>query len=199
MLSHHLVQLYWWGMLDLTESSVLSDFLATASDGALKSMIVYVGRSLSETQEPVAEEIVARLQMLWDYILTSDNARKDSKVFANFGWWFNTSYFDDAWALDRLHSSLVLAGGRYEPAFEALSRLSRLAEVYPSLVLYCTRVIVLTEREYVDLWTVDLSNILRTILGLGNAELTAEATSLINELGSRGYLTYRGLLKVSAN
>ena len=115
MLSHHLVQLYWWGMLDLTESSVLSDFLATASDGALKSMIVYVGRSLSETQEPVAEEIVARLQMLWDYILTSDNARKDSKVFANFGWWFNTSYFDDAWALDRLHSSLVLAGAAMNP------------------------------------------------------------------------------------
>jgi hypothetical protein len=197
MLSHHLAQLYWWGKLDLGQGSVLSEFLATVSESALRSLFIYVGRSLSEAQEPVADEIIARLQLLWDYILASENARKSGKVFANFGWWFNTSYFDDAWALDRLHKSLVLAGGEYEPILDALSRLSRLTEAYPKLVLDCTRMIVLTQPEYVELWTVDLNNILRTILGLGDAELAAETTGLINELGSRGYMTYRALLKPS--
>ncbi|WP_433970222.1 hypothetical protein [Tunturiibacter gelidiferens] len=197
MLSHHLVQLYWWGKLDLSQGSVLSEFLATASDSALISMFIYVGRSLSEAQEPVADEVIARLEVLWDYILASENALKSGKVFANFGWWVNTSYFDDAWILDRLYASLVLAEGGFEPVLEALSRLSRLAETYPKLVLDCTRMIVLAQREYLDLWTVDLNNILRTILGLGDVELSAEAMGLINELGSRGHLTYRALLKPS--
>jgi hypothetical protein len=29
-------------------------------------------------------------------------AENSSEVFADFGWWFNTRFFDDVWALDRL-------------------------------------------------------------------------------------------------
>jgi hypothetical protein len=195
MLSYHLVQLYWWGKLDLSKGSVFTDFLATASESALRSMLIYVGRSLSEAQEEVADETIVRLRQLWDYVMSSDNAKGFPKVFANFGWWFSTKYFEDAWALDRLQKSLVLADGAYEPVLEALSRLSGLARTYPKVVLDCTKRIVLAQNEYVELFSADLSNILTTVLASGDTNVAAEAAELVNELGRRGHLTYRTLLK----
>jgi hypothetical protein len=143
----------------------------------------------------VADDAIARLQLLWDYILASESAQKSTEVFGNFGWWFNTSYFDDAWALDRLKASLLLANGKFEPVLDALSRLARLAAAYPKLVLECTQMIVLAENEDIDLWTDDLRTILETVLRAGDATLSAGTTNLINELGSRGHHTYRILLK----
>ena len=196
LLGQHLIQMYWWGKLELEEGSVLTEFLNFASSDALKSTITYVGRSLAEVQDAVASDAIARLQLLWDSILASENAQKSTNVFANFGWWFNTPYFDDAWALDRLRASLQRANGKFEPVLDALSRLARLAASYPKLVLECTEMIVVAANEYVDLWTDDLRTILETVLHAGDATLSAGAAKLINELGSRGYHTYRILLRV---
>jgi hypothetical protein len=187
--------MYWWDKIDLSEGSVLADFLNHTISNALRSTITYVGRSLAEAQDGVADDAIARLQLLWDYVLASENARGSSEVFASFGWWFNTRYFDDAWAFDRLRESLRLANGKFEPVLDALSRLTRLAGTYPELALECTRMIVLAADEYVDLWTNDLRTILETVLHSGNASLSAAATNLINELGSRGHHSYRLLLK----
>jgi hypothetical protein len=195
MLAHHMVQLYWRKKIDLEAASLLVEFLGNADIGALRSTIIYIGQSLAEAPETVAPEIVARLETLWDYILESDHAKKSGEEFAYFGWWFNTSYFEDQWALDHLECSLQLAKGKFEPLLNALSRLSRLVETYPSLVLSCTKMIALGAHEYVDLWTVDLDHILRTALSIGDAKAAATATELINELGRRGHHSYRALIR----
>ena len=187
LLGEHLIQMYWWDKIDLSEGSVLVDFLNHTTTEALRSTITYVGRSLAEAQDGVADDALARLQLLWDFVLTSENARNSSDVFANFGWWFNTRYLDDAWALDRLRESLRLANGKFEPVLDALARLARLAVTHPGLVLECTRMIVLAADEYVDLWTNDLLTILETVLHAGDASLSTAASTLINELGSRGH------------
>lgn len=195
LLGQHLIQMYWWSKIDLAEGSILTDFLSLTNSKALTSTITYVGRSLAESQD-VADDIVARLQLLWDHILASGNARKSKEVFAAFGWWFNTRYFSDAWALDRLKASLELAEGKFEPVLDALSRLTRLAGAYPKLVLECTKMIVLAANDYIELWTKDIRAILEMVLHSGDAELSTGATNLINELGSRGYHMYRILLKL---
>jgi hypothetical protein len=195
LLGQHLIQMYWWDKVDLSEGSVLSDFLNNTTSTALRSTVTYVGRSLAEAQDAVAEDAIARLQLLWDYILASENAQNSSEVFANFGWWFNTRYFDDAWALDRLRASLRLANGKFEPVLDALSRLARLAATCPEIVLECTQMIVLAANDYVELWTNDIRTILETVLHSGDASLSAAALNLINELGTRGQHTYRLLLK----
>ncbi len=195
LLGEHLIQMYWWDKIDLSQGSVLVDFLNHTTSEALRSTIIYVGRSLAEAQDGVADDALARLQLLWDYVMASENARNSGEVFANFGWWFNTRYFDDGWALDRLRQSLQLANGKFEPVLDALSRLARLAATHPARVLECTRMIVLAADEYVDLWTDDLMTILETVLRAGDASLSAAASKLINELGSRGHHSYRLLLK----
>jgi len=195
LLAHHLLQLFWRGKIDLREGSPLVEFLSNAGTSALRSTIIYVGQSLSEAQETVAPEVITRLQTLWDYILESDRAKSLREVFTYFGWWFNTPYFEDHWALDHLESSLLLAKGKFEPLLNALARLSRLAEAYPSQVLNCTKMITLGADEYVDLWTADLDHILRTALTSGDANAAATASELINELGRRGHHAYRTLIR----
>jgi hypothetical protein len=195
MLAHHLIQLFWRGKIDLRENSPLVEFLNNAGASALRSTIIYVGQSLAEVPETVAPEVIAHLQTLWDYILESDHAKSLSEVFTYFGWWFNTTYFEDRWALDHLGNSLLLAKGRFEPLLNALARLSRLAEAYPSQVLNCTKMITLGADEYVDLWTADLDHILRTALTSGDVNAAATASELINELGRRGHHSYRALIR----
>jgi hypothetical protein len=197
MLAHHLIQLFWRGKIDLREDSPLVEFLNNAGTSALRATIIYVGQSLAEAPETVAPEVIAHLQTLWDYILESDHAKGLSEVFAYFGWWFNTLYFEDHWALDHLGNSLLLAKGKFEPLLNALARLSRLAEAYPAQVLNCTKMITLGADEYVDLWTADLDHILRTALTSGDTKAAALASKLINELGRRGHHSYRSLIRPS--
>jgi hypothetical protein len=197
LLAHHLIQLYWWGKIGLEENSPLAKFLAGVDENALRSAIIYVGQSLSESPNDVAHEVITRLQTLWDYILESERAKKPNEVFGSFGWWFNTSYFDDQWVLDRLERSLRLAQGKYEPLLDALGRLSRLVETNPYAVVDCSRMIVLGADEYVDLWTSELDHILRVGLSTGDANVVSATTDLINELGRRGHHSYRSLIKAS--
>jgi hypothetical protein len=195
MLAHHLIQLFWRGKIDLGKDSPLIAFLQSADSAALRSLIIYVGQSLAETSDAVAPEVVANLQALWDHMLESDLAKDLSEIFAYFGWWFNTAYFEDHWALDHLEQSLKLARGKFEPLLDALARLARLAETYPALSVNCTRIIALAADEYVDLWTTDLDHILRTALTSGDAKASVSAAELINELGRRGHHSYRALIQ----
>jgi hypothetical protein len=195
MLAHHLIQLFWRGKIDLSTDSPLVAFLENAGPSALRSTIIYVGQSLAEATETVAPEVIANLQVLWDYMLDSDHAKSLSEVFAYFGWWFNTAYFEDRWALDHLERSLQLAKGKFEPLLDALARLSRLSESCPAQSLNCTMMITLGADEYVDLWTSDLDHILRTALTSGDATAAAAASELINELGRRGHHSYRSLIR----
>ena len=101
-LGQHLIQMYWWSKIDLAEGSILNEFLTFASVPTLGATITYVGRSLAEAEDAVSEDAIARLQLMWDHILESEETKKSGEIFADFGWWYNTRYFDDIWALDRL-------------------------------------------------------------------------------------------------
>ena len=194
-LGQHLVQMYWWSKIDLAEGSILNEFLTFASVPTLRATITYVGRSLAEAEDAVSEDAIARLQLMWDHILESEETKKSGEIFADFGWWYNTRYFDHIWALDRLKSSLLLSNGKFEPVLNALSRLAQLAASNPRPVLECARMIVLAANEYIELWSADLGTILEAVLRSGEAELLAGATNFINELGSLGHHGFRGLLK----
>ena len=194
LLAHHLMQLYWWGKIELAPGGVLNDFLDNVDEKALRSAIVYVGQSLSEANGAVPDDVISRLQDLWDYILASRQSISSPVAFGSFGWWFNTQYFNDEWALDHIRRSLLLSRGQFEPLLNALSRLSNLANDYPAMAFDCARMIALASDEYMDLWLAELHGILEVALNSGDDELSAAVRSFINELGRRGRLSFRALL-----
>jgi hypothetical protein len=116
---------------------------------------------------------------------------------AAFGWWFNSGYFDDSWALEHIYESLKLSSGNIEPKLGALERLSNLAERHPEIVIACTELIVSAEPVDLILWVDDLTTILRAVLRSGTIASKAER-SVINSLGVRGHLQYRNLLSAES-
>jgi hypothetical protein len=151
-----------------------------------------VGRSISNTKE-IPEELLRRLKMLWEYHLARAIDSRHVREMAAFGWWFNSGYFDDDWALEHLLKSLQLSNGEMEPKLGTLQRLAKLAEKYPEIVIACTELIVNAELVDVILWVDDLMTILSTVLksGTGASKI---ARNIIQTLGVRGHLQYRSLL-----
>lgn len=194
-LANHLMQLYWRGRITLDPGELLDRFNARASDELIGRMVEYVGRSMSESKEQIPAEVLDRLQRLWAQRLQQVMDKQHPKEMAAFGWWFNSGYFEDAWALDHLHQSLLRSSGAMEPKLDTLQRLARLAEKYPSAVIVCTEMIVNAELIDVILWVEDLKRILSTVIRVGDAEASKTAGRLIHSLGSRGYHEYRELLQ----
>jgi hypothetical protein len=193
-LAHHLMQLYWRGRIGLEEHGILDEFLKRSNDEVLGQTITYIGRSLKDSTEEVSDETLERLGFLWDRCLTSVSGPSHMRKIAAFGWWFNSQYFEDDWALDHLHRSLQLSNGAFEPKLGTLERLAKLAAKFPKPVIACTQLIVGADYENVVLWVDDLKKILEVILRSGDPEAMRIARAVIQSLGMRGHHEYRVLL-----
>jgi hypothetical protein len=194
-LAHHLMQLYWRGRISLDPGELLDCFYARANDDLLGQTTTYVGRSISDTKEGIPKEILDRLKRLWSRRLEQVTDKQHVREMAAYGWWFNSGYFEDEWALDHLQQSLQRSNGAMEPKLGTLERLVRLAEKYPSTVIDCTDMIVRAEPIDVILWVEDLKRILSIVIRVGDADASKRARSLIQSLGVRGYHEYRELLE----
>jgi hypothetical protein len=194
-LATHLMQLYWRGQLPLQEAGILYRFYTRATDDLIAQATAHVGRSITESKEQVPAEVLDRLQQLWDWRLRNVADHQHPKEMAAFGWWFNSGYFEDVWALKHLKESLERSQGAMEPKLGTLRRLASLVEKYPDMVISCTDLIVRAEPIDVILWVDDLRQILTTVISVGSQEASAKARSLIHSLGLRGYHEYRELLQ----
>jgi hypothetical protein len=194
-LGQHLIQLYWRGKIDLAATSLLTQFLRRADASTRRGCIVYVGRSLSETQEEVPSDILKRLEELW--LSRIEAPDRTAEEHAAFGWWFETRYFPDGLAIDYMNRSLEISGGKFEPLLNALHRFATLVHTYPDAVVTCVRKIVLVQPDYIDLWSEQMGQIFTAILDEADSQLRSEVSNLINELGARGEHRYRPLLERS--
>ena len=194
-LADHLMQLYWRGKITLEPGEPLDQFYRRAGDRLAAHLVEYVGRSMSETKEPISGDILDRLQRLWDLRLQRTKDTQHPDEMAAFGWWFNSGNFEDKWAVDHLKQSLERSGGSMQPKLDPLGRLARLAEQYPTDVISCTELIVDAEPIDVILWVDDLRSILATVITVGDADDVKTASGLIHCLGSRGHHEYRDLLR----
>jgi hypothetical protein len=191
-LAQHLFQLYWRGRIGLESGGILESFYNKANDALLGHAVIYAGRSISNTKE-IPDEILGRLQQLWNYHLSRAAGPGHLREMAAFGWWFNSGYFEDRWALEHLLKSLQRSNGNMEPKLGTLQRLATLAERYPDTVIRCTELIVDADLVDVILWNEDLTTILQTVLKSGT-DGSKVARNIIQKLGVRGHLQYRSLL-----
>jgi hypothetical protein len=111
----------------------------------------------------------------------------------------HTSYFDDGWAIENLHAALKLTSGHLEMIIDSLGRLTGLVEKYPVLVVECAQMICDAAPDYVELWSPDLSAILAAALGSSEPSARSAARNFIEDLGTKGRLEYRNLLKIDTS
>jgi hypothetical protein len=194
-LAEHLMTFYWRGKIEF-DDSLFIEFWSKAPDSLRGHAIEFIGQALKAKQKRISEEIINRLEALWDKrIESAKNSPEDNKKeMAAFGWWFASGEFDAEWAIKQLHEVLEQIK-KVEIADEVLTKLAAIAESYPLQAVECLRFIAEGDKEG---WLISAaSNDAKKILkvALDNPVSEREAKKTINYLGSRGFLDFRELLK----
>ncbi len=159
--------------------------------------MIYVGRSLRETTDEVAPEILGRFVTLWKHRMDAAMVGGESGEMMAFIWWFFTKYFDDEWALGTLEAVLKLTTGNLDMIMTSLDRLSALASKSPGISINCMKMIADASPGYIELWTMDVIVIIKVGLSSGDDLVRKQARDLIESLGTKGHWEFRKLLDES--
>jgi hypothetical protein len=200
-LMQHLMVFYWQGKLPLAdETGLLARFYEKTTDALRGEALLFVGRSLGCQDEPLTEEISARLKNLWKKrlatIKASGTPANHAAELAAFGWWFVSQKFNGAWAMTQLRAVLSLIQ-KAEPDHLVVEQLVALAATMPFEVVECLTLMVQGDKEgwNIEVWRDDLRRILITVLGGGDSAARQTAIDLVNRLAARGMPDYKDLLR----
>lgn len=112
---------------------------------------------------------------------------------AAFGWWFASEKFDETWGLDQLREVLGTVG-KIEPVHLVVQRLAAIAPARP---LDATE--VLSDLIKGEEWRIaglrgEIRSILSTARKSDSEATRSVATTLVNQLGTRGHFDFADLL-----
>ena len=198
-LVEHIITLYWRGKIELNEpEGLLTRLLNKAPDNLRGHAIGFIGRSLCNTKEPVPGLIIERLKDFWSLRLSvHKNAETSSRgdELSEFGWWFISGKFDDAWSVANLREALSITG-LVEPDHEVAERLATIAESAPLAAVECIYLMTKHVREQWRMYAISKS--IRTILEIAmkgaDEKVRRLAEDTINRLLAQGHFEYRDLL-----
>jgi len=193
-LSKHLMVFYWRGKLAL-DDPLLNAFWEKGTDALRGYALSFVGQALLNTPEPISNEILARLRKLWEarsFVAKNDPANHEEEMAA-FGWWFVSGKFDSEWVVPQLTTAIKIAR-KVDPDHMVVKELAKIMETYPLEAVKSLKIIVEGDSDGWGIygWRQYARNILA--IALQNVTAKQEAESLIQYLGSRGYLEFRDLL-----
>lgn len=198
-LAAHIMTLYWWGVLDLSDDGLVQQFFRGAPAQTRGYALKFVGRSLGSLEEDPTSDTAARLKALWE--LRREAAERASvreehaDEMAAFIWWLRSARLDPAWTLEEVRRGIELADGLGHDAWFALDALVELAAQFPEKTVVCLSKLVIHDR---DLWVTaarkeEMREVLQISLAHGGAAAST-ARDTVNRLIGRGYLDFRDLL-----
>jgi len=201
-LVEHLMLLYGRGRLALDgPNGLLALFYEKASDALRGHSISVAGRHLhvDDAQEPISDEVLNRLKMLWEQRLAAAQASASpashAAELAAFGWWFASAKFDNTWAIDQLLEVLRLVG-KVDADRRVVERLAVLVVDMPRQTVKCLHRIVEGDEKRWNIlgWREHARMILAAAIQGSDSE-ARQAVDLVHRLGARGYLDFRDLLQ----
>ncbi len=195
-LAEHLMAFYWRGKLTLDEpEGLLMQFFSKASDALRGYALEFVGHSLYREKNVVSEQILARLQALWEqrFKTVIDTTPHNASVgeLAAFGWWFSSEKFDKVWALAQLEATL-LHNGKVDAAFMIVEYFAKLITVMPLPVLKCLGALIESDKkeQRIFTWHEQVQEILAHAHQSSDIRIQQEAKKIAERLLAQGYPTY---------
>jgi hypothetical protein len=191
---------YWRG--DLTfegEDRLLEDFITHAPDSLRGHAMWFIGRSASGWNEAAPTEVFDRLRSLMERRLTaaeqSASPADFTRELANFGWWFTSDKFGDAWSIGMLLRVLRLTK-KIEGGMDVVKLLAELCPEYPTECVACLGLMVEGDR---DNWVLvgveeDARRTIKIALEGGQPDAVTAARRLVEYLIARGQYGFRNLL-----
>lgn len=197
-LVEHIIVLYAWEKINLSEDDLVSLFFQTAPAGLTSHAMDFIGRGLFGSNPPEGA-IIDMYKTLWSWrVEKAGGIEKIPDVeLAAFGWWFASGLCGDDWAFPYLEKTLERTDIEHskEDVFEHMSSIFK---VYPSQSLRCLRLFIdknndpwfLAYQKEGGVW-----EILKQGLSHEDSIVHIDAEDIIHMLGAKGYLQYRELLK----
>ena len=184
-LAEHLVALYLRGRVPLEgPDSPLAGFFENAFSSQRAHALAWVGQMV-QGQERIPNEIVRRLQRLWESRLSAAQQAEDpaahAEELAQFGIWFASGKFDGPWAVGQLLALLKLTG-RVGNTSKVVDRLKTYLDTMPYEVAQCIAVLVANERGAITIlgWGQDAQQMLSRIVGGSDARARDIALDLLD-------------------
>ena len=200
-LSNHLLDLFWYELIDLGESdNLLEEFFTKAPIHRREAFMQNFSWRLLYGDFKVDDELRQRLQnfLAWriDQAKASEIKVERPSDLKYFSWIFASGKLDDQWAIAKLVDVLKLLG-TVDHCREFLKRLESLASAMPRHIVQCLCLIA-DGSEALDWFTSYHSDHHRTILqvALESKDEVAQklAKDLINRLLARNLWDYRELI-----
>ncbi len=198
-LTEHIMILGWQGNVPLDDpNGLVATFFRRAPQPLRAHAMEFVGRSLMNTEGPVAKDALARVIRLWDLRLEFARTAPVESVrdeLAAFGWWFASKKFEKSWALAQLREALGIAGD-VDWEHQVIETLAEWADSSAAACVECLDLIMQRERER---WGLDLSlaparKVLESAWKSDDPAAQRRARDVVNRLASRGYHGFRDLL-----
>jgi hypothetical protein len=196
-LAEHLITFYWRKLIKIYEAEGLIErFYQKASDELAAHTLEFAGICLQNTEGDVPEPILKCFMELWVWRIENikKNSSAHSKELAAFSRWFISSKLDDEWSLGQLIE--VLRIGKIESEHLVVERLNDLSTNMLANSVKCLSLIIdKSELFSISLWKDKARIILQKALESGDSKVSEDAINIINNLGVRGFLEFRDLLK----
>ncbi|MBD2535491.1 hypothetical protein H6G97_41320 [Nostoc flagelliforme FACHB-838] len=198
--SGHLVCLFLWKEIDITESDgLLQKFFANASADLHQEFMRQISWKLLYGNLKLNEELRQRLQKLIEWRIAEANNStfplEQASDLKYFSWWFASGQFDNQWAIAKLLDVLKILKTVHHTSnfFESLERL---ASTLPQDVVRCLCVMADSNkaREWFLTYPAHCHNILKAVLQSKDEAVQRLARDLINRLLPRNLGDYRDLL-----
>jgi hypothetical protein len=199
-LAEHLMLFYGRGKLPLEPTTgLLGRFFERAPGRIRGRAIEFIGRSLRDNKGDVPPAVIQRFTALWKHRIERARAApaESADELANFGWWFVSQKFDEAWAIQQLEEALGLAKKAESYYMSAVAEaLAAIAARRPREAVRCLERLIEADSEgWGILGSEDHARtILAAAMGSSEAEAREAAIALIHRLGTRGHLGFRDFL-----
>ncbi len=189
-LAEHLMIAYGRGLITLEESGLVRRFFERAPAPLRRHAVRFVGTSLAG-DDTIPPEISARFIELWAWRRSALGDAPDEEL-AGFGSWPITSAFDTAWALGEL-VEILEAVGEVDSERALVKSLVEHAIDHPQLAVRCLWLLLQADKQgwHAHAWRAEIREVLAQAVEHGASD---DARQVIDWLGRKGHLEYRGLL-----
>jgi hypothetical protein len=194
--AEHLMILYWIGKIHHDETDGLIDlFYTKAPEKLLAHSIWFIGNILYNEKKTIEPVVLDRLMKFWEWRI-QDTKRPISKIERrDFGQWFASAKFEDAWALRQLRDVLNNVGD-IDSSYMVSEHILNIVSKMPLDVIECLHIVVEKSKDSFDFygWEKNARNIISAVIKSKNDKAKQLAIDIAHLLVAKGYLKYRDLL-----
>jgi hypothetical protein len=200
-LADHIMVMYWYGLLgdEPTHDSLVRELFQRGGVEVRHRALEFVGRSLREAGDELADDVGDRLKRLWEHRLEralTMVSRLEKSELSAFGWWMGSA-LDKGWAVQQLLEVLRIVR-EVDVDYLVVRALADVDGPHLEMALQCLVLIIQADKDGWGVygWKDDAYRLIE--MGSTGGQIAGQqlANDAANLLITRGFYEFRPLVQV---